>query len=108
MTPSVAATTSTTESVAGSSYVLTCTVTIKPGLLAIPDIVWNGHGIGMTGVAVGRTISRDDGVHTRDVTLRPLLLTHGGTYTCTSTFSLNGVTSRDGSDQTILTVLSKL
>ena len=105
-TPSVTVTTSGGEPVAGTSFVLTCTVAIFPGVTVVPDIEWSGHGIGMPWATTGRTIS-GDGVHTRQVTLRPLVLAHGGAYTCTARFSLNGVTSRDGVDQTQLSVLSE-
>ena len=105
-TPAVTVTTSPGDPVAGTCYNLTCRVTIIPGFPFIPEIEWSGYGIGMQWVTTGGTISGDE-VHTRQVTFIPLVLAHGGTYTCTARFTLNDVTSRSGTDQTLLSVISE-
>ena len=105
-TPAVTVTTSPGEPEAGTSYTITCTVSIIAGVPIIPDIDWSGHGIDMPWVTIGGTI-REGGVHTRQVTIIPLTLAHGGEYTCSASFSLNGVTSRQGIDHTTLSVISE-
>ena len=92
---------------AGTSYTLICTVTLTPGADVIPTIVWSGPGMQMTWVNTSGVISNPDGTYTRRLTFRPLILAHGGEYMCTAKFTINEVTSRDGSKTFILSVISK-
>lgn len=91
--------------VAGTPYILNCTVTLLPGMTVIPVIIWEGPGVG-AGAEMTDITSLGE-VHSRLLTFSQLTIAHGGTYVCTANYTLYKETSRNGSESVILSVISK-
>ena len=85
----------------GSSYTLTCTVTLPTGVAVTPDVQWEGPGL--SGDTTG-TVTGSGGTYTSELSLNPLSPSHGGNYTCTATFTVDGQTSPEGRNTTTVTV----
>ena len=85
---------------AGSSLTLTCTVTLPTGVSETPTVQWEGPGLSTTG-SVGGSGSN----YTSQQTLDPLTLSQAGDYTCTATYTVDGVP--EGSDTVTVTVTSE-
>ena len=79
----------------GSSYTLTCTVTLPTGVAVTPDVQWAGPGL--SGDTTG-TVTESGGTYTSELPLNPLSPSHGGDYTCTATYTVGGQTSSEGRD----------
>lgn len=105
MIPSVVVSTTNENPVAGTSYILKCTVTLLPGMAVTPVILWEGPGVG-TGSEMTNVTSSGE-VHSRSLTFSRLTIAHGGTYVCTANYTLYRETSRNGSDSATLSVISK-
>ena len=101
--PSVAVAGSGSATV-GSSYTLTCTVTLPTGVAGTPDVQWEGPGL--SGDTTG-TVTGSGGTYTSELSLDPLSPSHGGDYTCTATYTVDGQTSPEGSNTLTVTVMSE-
>lgn len=86
---------------AGSSYTLTCTVSLSVRARGNSvSIQWEGPGISTTAV----NDDSSDKEISRHLALDPLTLAHRGIYTCTATYMLNGrQTSGNGRKNIIVT-----
>ena len=71
----------------GSSYTLTCTVTLPTEVAVTPDVQWAGPGL--SGDTTG-TVTGSDGTYTSELSLNPLSPSHGGDYTCTAAYTADG------------------
>ena len=89
------------SSVAGTSYILTCRVTLPSGVKledsATPTIQWLGLDIS-TITPVGPTLN-SDGVYTSTVAFVSVLETHTGQYVCKARYSLGGLMSPQVEDR---------
>ena len=98
------------SSVTGTSYILTCRVTLPSGVQledsATPTIQWLGPDTS-TLTPVGPTLI-GDGVYTSNVTLFPLLETHTGQYVCEAGYNLGSLLSPQVEDRENITVNRKL
>ena len=98
------------SSVPGTSYKLTCRVTLPSGVQledsATPTIQWLGPDTS-TLTPVGPTLIGDD-VYTSTVTLFPLLETHTGQYVCDAGYSLGSLLSPQVEGRENITVIRKL
>lgn len=103
--PSVIVSTVNENPVAGTPYILNCTVTLLPGMTVIPVIFWEGPGVD-DGAEINDITSSGE-VHSRLLSFRHLTIAHGGKYVCTANYTLYRETSRNGSDSLILSVISK-
>ena len=75
--------------VVGTSYTLTCTVSLPSGVEPDSlDIQWLGLP------RQPRPVMTTAGVYISNVTLNPLLSNDPGSYTCTASYTANGVSSR--------------
>ena len=95
---------------AGTSYLLTCTVTIPSGveLSQPPSIQWLGPGVSRTDDDDDDDDdSTDNRVVVSELSLNSLTLGHGGDYTCTAEYTVDGETATSSGNIT-LNVLSKL
>ena len=90
------------SAVAGSSFTLTCNVTLPTGVSETPIVQWEGPGLSTTGSVWG-----SGSTYTSQQTLDPLTLSQAGDYTCTATYTENGETSPEGSDTVTVTVTSE-
>ena len=89
----------------GSLYTLTCTVTLSHRASdSSVSIQWQGPGLSHTD---DDDDSTDNRVVVSELSLNPLTLGHGGDYTCTAEYTVDGDTTID-SGNTTLNVLSKL
>ena len=88
----------------GSSYTLTCTVTLPTGVAVTPDVQWEGPGL--SGDTTG-TVPGSGGTYTSELPLNPLSSSHGGDYTCTATYTVDGQTSPEGRNTLSVTVVSE-
>ena len=88
----------------GSSYTLTCTVTLPTGVAVTPDVQWEGPGL--SGDTTG-TVAGSGGTYTSELPLNPLSPSHGGDYTCTATYTVGGQTSPEGRDTLSVSVMSE-
>ena len=86
--------------VAGSLYTLTCTVTLsdRPASGSSVSIQWQGPA--------GLSHSDDDDtpdnrVVVSQLALDPLTLAHGGDYTCTVEFTVNGQTATESGNRAV-------
>jgi hypothetical protein len=94
---------STDKPVAGTSHTLNCTVIIPSGLMTVvPNIDWEGHGVDIGNKSA---VMRGRDVYYRLLTFDPLFIAHGGEYVCTANYTLNNVTTRDGTYMTVLSVI---
>ena len=98
------------SSVAGTSYTLTCRVTLPSGVKledsATPTIQWLGPDTS-TLTPVGPTLN-SDGVYTSTVAFVSVLETHTGQYVCEARYSLGGLMSPQVEDRENITVICKL
>ena len=98
------------SSVAGTSYILTCRVTLPSGVQledsATPTIQWLGPNT-TTLTPVGPTVI-SDGVYTSTVAFVSLLETHTGQYVCDTGYSLGSFLSPQVEDRENITVIRKL
>ena len=85
----------------GSSYTLTCTVTLPTGVAVTPDVQWAGPGLSGN---TTWTVTGSGGTYTSELPLNPLSPSHGGDYTCTATYTVGGQTSHQGRDTFAVTV----
>ena len=104
LTPPAVAITQTPPAYAGSTYTLTCQVTVPDGIVVSgnPQVEFEGPGTSdpVTGTVFGVYFS----------IYSPILsLSSGGDYTCSATYSVNGDTSMSpvGSATLTVDVLSK-
>eukprot|EP00731_Ephydatia_muelleri_P018724 Em0011g764a len=87
--PPVVTTSSYGSTIAGSVYSLVCMVKVVDGLVVVLDVVWmkdEGVLVNGTNITLTRTVS--GGNSTLNLTLNPLLTSHGGQYTCVATISV--------------------
>ena len=95
------------SSVAGTSYILTCRVTLPSGVQledsATPTIQCDTSTL----TPVGPTVI-SDGVYTSTVILFPLLETHTGQYVCDAGYNLGSLLSPQVEDRENITVNRKL
>ena len=98
------------SSVAGTSYTLTCRVTLPSGVKledsATPTIQWLGPDTS-TLTPVGPTLN-SDGVYTSTVAFVSVLETHTGQYVCEARYNLGGLLSPQVEDRENITVIRKL
>lgn len=82
---------------AGSSYTLTCRVTLSIRASGSSvSIQWQGPGPSTAGPTEDR-----DTVVSSQLTLDPLTLAHGGDHTCTATYTVDGqIASGNGTKAT--------
>ena len=66
-----------------------------------PDVQWAGPGL--SGDTTG-TVTGSGGTYTSELPLNPLSPSHGGDYTCTATYTVDGQTSPEGGNTTTITV----
>ena len=90
---------------AGSSFTLTCTISLPVGVSVVPDVRWQGPAV--TAGYAPSTVTRLGPTYTSELTLNPLTPSHGGQYTCTASYTVDGGTSLHGTDTLILTVRSE-
>ena len=96
---------STDKPVAGTPHTLNCTVIIPSRLMTVvPNIDWEGHGVGNGNKS---TVMRGQDGYYQLLTFDLLFIAHGGEYVCTANYTLNSVTTRDGTYVTVLSVISK-
>ena len=89
----------------GSLYILTCTVTLSHRASdSSVSIQWQGPGLSHTD---DDDDSTDNRVVVSELSLNPLTLAHGGDYTCTAEYTVDGEATI-GSGNITLNVLSKL
>ena len=88
----------------GSSYTLTCTVTLPTGVAVTPDVQWAGPGL--SGDTTW-TVTGSGGTYTSELPLNPLSPSHGGDYTCTATYTVGGQTSLERRGTITVTVMSE-
>ena len=103
--PSVVVTT-TEDLTAGSSFILNCTVTLLHGVTVVPRIGWEGPAVASGGVL--SSVRSNGESHTRLLAVGSLALAHGGDYTCTANYTVNGETSLNTVVTTTVAVVSKL
>ena len=85
----------------GTVYTLTCTVTLSHRVRdSFVSIQWQGP----SSDDQPTVDSTDNGVITRQLSLDPLTLAHGGNYTCTAVYRVNGVDIISSSDSETLTI----
>ena len=102
--PSVAVT-APAPAIAGSSFTLTCTISLPAGVLVVPDVRWQGPAV--TAGSAPSTVTGLGPTYTSELTINPLTLSHGGQYTCTASYTVDGGTSPHGTNTVILTVTSE-
>ena len=90
------------SAIAGSSFTLTCTVTLPTGVSETPIVQWEGPGLSTTGSVVG-----SGSTYTSQLVFDPLMVSHGGFYTCSATYTANGEISPEGSDSLFIFVKSE-
>ena len=85
--------TPTGDSVAGSMYTLTCTVTVVENLVAEPTVEWlDSKQYTVTSgsdITVGSVMSSGSSMSTLTLEFNPLHTSHGGQYTCRATHKHN-------------------
>ena len=85
----------------GTVYTLTCTVTLTHRVRdSSVSIQWQGPSTDDQPTVD----STDNGVITRQLSLDPLTLAHGGNYTCTAVYRVNGEDIITNSDSETLTI----
>lgn len=93
---------------AGSLYSVICTVTKPATLLVAPDITWiNPSGIEISGQVNSAQIGNTT-VDTVTVQLNPLLVSHGGLYTCEVLLVSSSLLALNLSSTAMVTTQSKL
>ena len=92
--------------VVGTSYTLTCTVTLPSGVQlddsVPPDIQWLGPN--MTGYTPTGPSQISSSVYVSNITLNPLQETHSGRYSCSVSYCLGGISSDEVTDVILLIV----
>ena len=89
--------------VVGISYTLTCTVSLPSGVEPDSlDIQWLGPSTDEQTVD-----TTDNRVRTSQLSLDPLSLAHGGDYTCTASYTVDGGTAVTTSDTERVIPISK-
>ena len=87
----------------GSVYTLTCTVTLSHRARdSSVSILWQGPSTDEQ--TVDTTDNREV---TRQLSLDPLSLAHGGNYTCTASYSVDGGEPVTATDKEIIIPISK-
>ena len=85
----------------GTAYTLTCTVTLSHRVRdSSVSIQWQGPSTDDQPTVD----STDNRVITRQLSLDPLTLAHGGDYTCTAVYRVNGEDIITNSDSETLTI----
>ena len=91
----------------GSLYTLTCTLTLSHRASdSSVSIQWQGPGLSHTDDDDDDDDSTNNRVVVSELSLNPLTLAHGGDYTCTAEYTVDGETTIGGGNRT-LNVLSK-
>ena len=94
---------------AGVEYQLMCEVEAVEGLVYTPQLEWNnarGDLTSVDGVAIGNQTTIGKNTIRRSLTFNPLKTSHGGSYTCTYTWS-SGYMTYSNSSTHMLSVGSK-
>ena len=95
--------------VAGTSYTLTCRVTLPSGVnlddTAPPNIQWLGPDT--TTLTPTEPSQSNSSVYVSTVRLNPLQETHSGQYICRASYSLGGISSEEVTDEMNVNVVSK-
>ena len=92
--------------VVGSLYTLTCTVTLsdRPASGSSVSIQWQGP----TGLSHSDDDdTTDNRVVVSQLALDPLTLAHGGDYTCTAEYTVNGQTITESEEEELF-IISKI
>ena len=93
--------------VIGTSYTLTCTVTLPSGVQlnasVPPTIQWPELNTTSPRISQNR-----NGTYVQIITLSPLHETHSGQYSCRASYSLGGIISEVVTDKMNLIVISEL
>ena len=101
-------TASSGSSIAGSMYSLVCTVKVVDGMVVVPDVVWMKDGrvlVNGTYTTLTRTVS--GGTIALNLTINPLLTSHGGQYLCAPSLFNVSLPSLTNSTNVNITVASK-
>ena len=103
----------TGNSVAGSMYTLTCTVTVVENLVAQPTVEWlySNNTVVMNGsdITVGSVMSSGSSMFALTLEFNPLHTSHGGQYICRATHGIPdlNITNPSGSTLENVKVQSK-
>ena len=90
---------------AGSSFTLTCIISLPAGVSVVRDVRWQGPAV--TAGSAPSTVTRLGPTYTSELTINPLTPSHGGHYTCTASYAVDGGASPHDTITLVLTVRSE-